>query len=169
MNITDPFAFHAEVLDQSRRLQALEATILGIKAGLPPLPHLVSLYWDACRLAVLDETSARHWERQLFQLDARTLLHLSRATRDPTPWHPFVIVLDRFIEEGYDLETCRQHMLRAAQDLLDLQGLRKIMPRDVMGNPLRIKTVLAAISRRGGLHGHQALRPDREAGTRRDP
>jgi hypothetical protein len=54
MNLTDPFGLHAEILDQSRRLEALEATILGVKAGVHQLPHLVSLYWDACRVSQLE-------------------------------------------------------------------------------------------------------------------
>lgn len=161
MNVTDPFALSAEISDQSRRLAALEATILGVKSGQPQVPHLVGLYWDACRLDRLDETLARHWERQLFTVDVRGLLLMARAVRDPTPWHPLIVVLDRFCENDYDLEACRQHMLGAAQDLLNLQGFRKISPRDISGNPLRIKTVLAAISRRGGVHATK-ITPERK-------
>lgn len=115
--------------------------------------HLVSLYWDACKAPSLDETTARHWERQLNRLDARTLLVMARTTSDPSPWHPLLLLLDRYIRNGFDLHDCREHILSVAQDLLNIQGLRKIKPRDMAGNPLRVKALLATISSRGDLHG----------------
>lgn len=158
--MTDYFATQAELSDLSRRLNVIESLLFGAATQTPHPSLLVSLYWDACKGIVLDETNARHWERQLYRLDARALLLMARATRDPTCWHPFLVLLDRYINEGFDLETCRQHILGAAQDLLKLQGLRKIAPRDITGNPLRVKAILSAISRRG-LHG-QKITEDKE-------
>jgi hypothetical protein len=152
--MTDTLADRATLADLSRKMGIVETLLLGAAHQLPHPTHLTTLYFDACRQEAFDdEVTARHWERQIYVLDARALLLMARRLRDPTPWHPFLVLLDRFIENGIDLETCRQHLLSIAQDLLNLQGLRKIAPRDVAGNPLRIKTVLAAISRRGGLHG----------------
>ncbi len=152
--MSDPYAQQAEVADLSRRVAQLEALFFGASHQIPHANHLVSLYWDACRQDTFDsEVVARHWERQLFALDARGLLVMARLVRDPTPWHPLLILLDRFIAAEFDLETCRQHILTAAQDLLKLQSFSKVQPRDIRGNPLRIKTALATISRRGSLHG----------------
>jgi len=152
----DPYAQQAEIIDLSRRLAIVEALFLGTANRLSHSTLLVGLYWDACKDAECSETTARHWERQLFGLDARSLLVMARAIRDPMPWHPLLVLLDRYIDAGFDLEACRQHILSAAQDLLNLQGLRKISPRDVMGNPIRVKMALSAISRRGGLHASEA-------------
>jgi hypothetical protein len=155
--MTDPFAQQAEVSDLSRRIAQLEAIFIGRAHQIPHPTHLVGLYWAACRNDNWEnEGLVGHWERQLFVLDARALLIMARQVRDPTPWYPLLILLDRYIAAGFDLDVCRQHLLSIAQDLLNLQGLRKISPRDVMGNPLRIKTALAAISRRGGLHAQKA-------------
>lgn len=150
----DDFATRAELADLSRRLTIIESLLFGAATQVPHPSLLVSLYWDACKGITLDETNARHWERQLYRLDARALLLMARATRDPTCWHPFLVLLDRYISEGFDLEACRQHILGAAQDLLKLQGFCKIAPRDITGNPLRVKAILSAISRRG-LHGQK--------------
>lgn len=131
----------------------LEAMCLGNFTEPIHATHLVSLYWDACKAPSLDETTARHWERQLYRLDVRALLVMARTTSDPSPWHPLLLLLDRYIREGFDLHTCREHILSVAQDLLNIQGLRKIKPRDMAGNPLRVKALLATISSRGDLHG----------------
>jgi len=148
----DLYAHQAEIADLSRRLSVIESLFLGHESQPVSHRHLVSLYWDACTKLSIDETSARHWDRQLSRICVQGLLVLARAVRDPTPWHPLVVVADRFVEDGFDLESTRQQLLQAAQELLNLQGLRKIAPRDIMGNPLRVKAALSAISSRG-LHG----------------
>jgi hypothetical protein len=150
--MTDIFADRATLADLSRKMGIVEMLLLGTAHKLPHPTHLTTLYFDACRQEKFDDpVLARHWERQIYILDARALLMMARRLRDPTPWHPFLVLLDRFIENGIDLETCRQHLLSIAQDLLNLQGLRKITPRDIAGNPLRVKAALAAISKREGL------------------
>lgn len=152
----------AEVADLSRRMGVLEEMIHG-RAQHPPHPALlVSLYMDAARGPVFDDVSARHWERQVYLLDARTLLITARLTRDPLPWQPYLYLLDRYVEAGFSLEPVREHLLSVSQDLLNIQGFGKITPRDCMRNPLRIKVALAAISRRGD-------HAEGEAGTGQDP
>lgn len=152
----DQYGLLAEVTDLSRRIAILEALYLGTTGGVPTQSALVGLYWDACKGPVFDKVTARHWERQFFTLDSRGLLILARAIRDPTPWHPFLLLLDRYIEEGFELETCRQHVLSVAQDLLNIQGMKKINPRHVLGNQLRVKAILSAISRRGRPNAQKA-------------
>jgi hypothetical protein len=131
----------------------LEGLYLGAVTEQAGPTHLVSLYWDACRAPALDETTVRHWERQLFRLDARSFLKMARATSDPAPWHPMLLLLNRYEKAGYNVRSCKDHILSVAQDLLNLQGLRKIRPQDMCGNQLRVKALLATISDRGGLHG----------------
>lgn len=140
----------------------LEALILGREQECPPRDLLVSLYMDACRGPVFEPTDARHWGRQVYLLDARTLLVMARLTRDPLPWQPFLYLLDQYVANDFDLVAARDHLLSVAQDLLNLQGFSKIRPRDCMANPLRIKVALAAISRRGG-------HAEGEAGAGQDP
>ena len=137
----------AEVADLRRRLALVETQWFGRTRNETPIGLLGSLYLDACKKVTLDEATARHWERQTYLLDVKTLLHMARLTRDPTPWKPLLGILDAYIAEGFELEVARDHLLEIAQQLLNLQGFRKIRPRDVMANPLRIKTALTAISR----------------------
>jgi hypothetical protein len=143
----DRFAKDAEIADLSRRLRALEALLAAGHHDLMSPRHLVALYWDAAEAPELNEINARNWERLIYFLDARSLLSMARGCGDPMPWHPFMLLVDLFITEGFDLSECRAHLLSAAQDLLNLQGLRKLRPTDLSHTPLRIRTALAAIRR----------------------
>ena len=124
--------------------------LLGRQQVTPAAGVLIPLYIEACKGPQLDERVAGHWERQIFSLDSRTFLIMARLTRDPMPWQPFLYLLDVYVDKGYALEVVRSHLLSVAQDLLNLQGLELVKPRDVMRSPLLIKVRLAAISRRGG-------------------
>jgi len=126
----------AQVHDLERRIGVLERVVTG--RTREPIHHriLSSLYFDALNEPALDEPSSRHWDRQLSALDSRQLLVLSRILRDPFPWRPFVVLLDLYVQAGFDLTGCRDLVLDAAQDHLRLQGLGRVEPRDVLGTPL---------------------------------
>lgn len=148
----DRAQLQARVDDLELKVEALNAQILGRNQVMFHAHQLVSLYMDAAKGPAYDEVSARHWARQIFCLDTRQLLVTARLCRDPFPWQPFLRLLDLYMVEGFDIYVteAQDHLLKVARALLDLQGLRKIQPRDVMGNPLRIKAAISAIRDRGG-------------------
>jgi hypothetical protein len=148
----DRALLQARVEDLERQVDALNAQIVGRTSGLFRPEQLVTLYMDAAKTPAYDEMSARHWARQIFCLDVRQFLFMARLCRDPFPWQPFLRLLDLYVVEGFDylVDDAHSHVLSVAQGLLNIQGLRKIGPRDVMGNPLRIKAAISTIRDRGG-------------------
>jgi hypothetical protein len=145
--MTDAAMLHATIGDLRRRIAAIEAVVLGRVQDDQRVHGLTSLYIDACKAPTLDAVTTRHWVRQVQALDVRQLLVLARFTRDPHPWKPFLALLDVLIEAGFDAAPARDWVLSLAQELLDIQGLGKISPRDVMGSPLRIRAAVEAIRR----------------------
>lgn len=157
MTDTDP-TLMAAVIDQERRLRALEQVVGGEKIPLN-MRRLRELYLDSARVQEPAEAEARHWARDVLHLDCCQLLALAKLFGDPFPWHPLMLVLDACAERGHDVEDARSHLLTIARDLLRAQGLELIEPRDVMPQPTRMKAAAGAIrkragfSARGGSHG----------------
>lgn len=129
----DAMWLQTQVSDLERRLEMVERFTLGQSQKLPHQELLVSLYLDSLRGAELDKASSRHWERQIFVVDARQLLVIARILRDPFPWRPLLVVADLYVSNGFGLEAARDHLLGVAQELLRIQGLGRVHPRDVMG------------------------------------
>lgn len=143
-NIPDPVWLQARVTDLENKVRVLTKH-LDVQIRMLSPKALISLYMDANRGPIFDDSSARNWARLIICLDTRQLLLMARYTSDPFPWQPFLYLLDIYIKDGFGLEEARNHLLDAAQGLLNSQGLSKICPRDIMANPLRIKQAALAI------------------------
>lgn len=142
----DSSDLQASLLDFERRIALLEEMIHGHEQKALPTEFLLGAYIDAQREQEMSLDLCRHWTRQIFLLDARQLLLLSRMSQDLHPWRPLLALLDRYAEAGHDVEAARTHLLSIAQDLLTVQGLDLIRPRDVMGHGLPMKAAIVAIS-----------------------
>ncbi len=136
MTTTDVTWMHAQVADLEHRIVALESRISGSTRKPPHHELLVSLYLDALKGPRFEDDFVRHWERQTFALDVRQLLVLARSIRDPFPWRPFLRNADLYVAKGFDFSEARTYLLDLARDLLRIQGLSKLSPRDVMGHAL---------------------------------
>jgi len=126
----------AHVADLEQRIRDLE-----LHCGLVPgyssdISSLVELYLDAMRTPALDELTARHWGRQFNALTVTAVLGLAREMNDPWAWRPFLRIADLYVDAGISFEEPRRHILNVARQLLNIQELRLISPRDVMGHPL---------------------------------
>lgn len=115
------------------------------QASLPE-DFLAGSYLDAQKHFTLSEEICRHWTRQIFMLDCRQLLTLVRLSQDIHPWKPYLIVLDRLCADGYDAQGARVHLLAIARELLVVQGLGLLEPRDMMGIPPPMQVAIHAIS-----------------------
>jgi hypothetical protein len=142
----DSSDLQATLLDFGRRIALLEEMVHGHEQKALPTEFLLGVYVDAQREQELSTELCRHWVRQAFLLDSRQLLVLSRLSQDLHPWRPLLALLDRYAEAGYEVELARVHVLSIAQDLLTVQGLDLIRPRDVMGHDLPMKAAVIAIS-----------------------
>ncbi len=126
----------AMIFDLQRRVRDLEYHNGIVPMYSDSLPALVELYLDAMRTPTFDEITARHWSRQLSAITTKALLELARTTNDPFPWRPFLRVADLYSTADIPFDTALSHVLETAQQLLDIQGLSRLKPRDVMGHPL---------------------------------
>ena len=142
----DSSDLQATILDFERRIALLEELVHGHEQQALPTEFLLGVYVDAQKEGELTTELCRHWVRQTFLLDTRQLLLLARLTQDLHPWRPLLALLDRYGEAGHPVETARVHLMSIAQDLLSVQGLDLIRPRDVMGHQLPMKAAISAIS-----------------------
>lgn len=109
-------------------------------------PDLTSLYIQACRPEPATPQIVELWRLPVMRLGAVDLLVMAQWMRDPFPWKPFLVMLERFYDEGYDTRPMIQHVWDRAQELLDIQGLGLLRPGDVMGYPIRIREAIGTIS-----------------------
>ena len=142
----DSSDLQATILDFERRIALLEELVHGHEQQALPTEFLLGVYIDAQKEAELTSSLCSHWVRQTFLLDTRQLLALARLTHDLHPWRPLLALLDRYYDAGHPVEPARVHLLSIAQDLLCVQGLDLIQPRDVMGHQLPMRAAISAIS-----------------------
>lgn len=125
----------------------LEEMIHGREQAPLPQEFLAGAYMDSQKEPSLTPEICSHWTRQVFMLDVRQLLAMVRLTHDIHPWKPLLIILDKLCQAGLEAEKARLHLLSIAQQLLDVQGLELLRPRDVMGTPPPMQVVIYAIRR----------------------
>jgi hypothetical protein len=143
-------ALQAAIYDFERRIQLLEDVVHGVRHPELPVNLLLELYIDSMKQVDFAEESVRHWCRQVFLLDVRALLSMVRHTHDIHPWRGLLVLMDLYAAQGFEVaERARDHLLAISQELLNVQGLELLQPRDVMGHRLPIQTAISAISSRG--------------------
>lgn len=142
----DSSDLQATILDFERRIALLEELVHGHEQQSLPTEFLLGLYIDSQKEGETTKDLCNHWVRQTFLLDTRQLLMLARLTYDLHPWRPLLALLDRYDEAGYPVEPARVHLLSIAQDLLRVQGLDLLRPRDMMGHQLPMRAAISAIS-----------------------
>lgn len=147
MSSSDLESQQATIFDLQRRIAILEQMIHGHEQASLPEDFLTGSYLDAQKHITPSEEVCRHWTRQIFMLDVRQLLTLVRLSQDIHPWKPYLIVLDRLCADGYDAEGARVHLLSIARQLLVVQGLELLEPRDMMGIPPPMQIAIHAISK----------------------
>jgi len=106
---------------------------------------LFFLYTDAL-IGSLDpsENTANLWNHVVLGLDEETLLELTRTTRDPFSWKPFLFILDHLLIQGFDTHDAAAHLLDVAKSLMKIQGLGRLKPEDVLGWVVDPRSVLSA-------------------------
>lgn len=149
-DIADNLSLQATISDFHRRIRGLEATLHGVEQQPMRTDLLYGLYIDSHKKREKSAFLARMWCRQIFMLDARQLLTLAQSTGDPYPWRPMLAMLDEYLEAGFDTAPARTHLLGAAQDLLNAQGLDLLQPYDLMAHPFAIQVAASAIRESNG-------------------
>ena len=149
-DIADNLSLQATISDFQRRIRTLESSVYGLEQQPLRVDLLYGLYLDTHRTSEKSQFLARMWCRQIFALDARQLLTLARNTGDPYPWRPMLAMLDDYLSNGFDVAPAREHLLGAAQDLLNAQGLDLVQPYDVMAHPFAIRVASSAIRNSDG-------------------
>lgn len=137
----------AELRDLRHRVDLLESILHGQPRTDIRGTLLIRMYLEVHRIpGIAASPLAEAWTRQIYMLDARTLVALAREVNDPYPWRPFLALLDSCCARGVPgAADARSRLLLLAQDMLDLAGLGVLHPRDLMGT-LRITEALSAIS-----------------------
>lgn len=137
----------AELRDLRHRVGVLESILHGqprvdLRGAL-----LVRMYLEVHKIpGIAHSTLAEAWTRQIYLLDAMTLVTLGREVSDPHPWRPFLALLDACCARGVPgAGEARSRLLLLAQELLELAGMSVLHPRDVMGS-LRISEAVSTIS-----------------------
>lgn len=116
-----------------RRVAALETQNFGRVRRYRSWPLLQALYVDACTGRVHPtEMTATSWAASVSLLDEEMLLEIARASGDPFPWRCFLLVMDRFTFHGFNMELATDHLLEMARNMLDMQGLSKVQPEDLL-------------------------------------
>lgn len=142
----DSYSLQARVFDLESQLAQLQLLLQGQQRSGFSIEALHGLYWEACRsFARLTEKEVFLWNSLIQGLDVQQLLKLGRRVQDPFPWKPFLVLLDHATLEGYFVDDATEHLLRIAQELLNIQGLWVLTPADVMGKPLAVQLAVSAV------------------------
>jgi hypothetical protein len=150
-NTSDLLELQAQITSLTRRFDRMESAIFGMSPLRYNLDELLGLYVDARRgPEIASDTASRQWAAVISKLDEVGLFLLAKHTRDPFPWRPFLLLLDTYTKEGYDIFTHKatNHILEVAENMMVFQGLTPLRPCDVLKTETRVvldKTGLSAL------------------------
>lgn len=124
----------ASILDLMRRVALLEERLYGHTEPVCGTQLLVRCYLEAHGVSEhVHAEAASAWVAQAYLWDVRTLVRLGRAVSDPYPFRPLLAALDACVAAQIPhAEPARAHLESVATDLLRVQGLELLEPRDLM-------------------------------------